>query len=346
MNRRDERFLAFIIPAYNIAGWLETCLRSIEAQTVPMGWKCVVVDDGSTDETNDELDGWVRRDERFRGIHQPNLGVNLARKRGLLSVGEPYIWFVDGDDALHPETVRIVSPYLANDDVDLWVVDEIVAEKVTFSSFRDVPGYRIYSRTEFSKLPPFVMHRAIFRRKYAGLVKFDSLKVGEDILFVLRQMLLAQKIGWLHAPLYGYQQRSDSVMHTRSPSRVLHAIEFLRRLLLLQSENRALLSPRGFRQRQTDMLFKMPYEMTLLSEGSTGEIEDSWFATLADLGTIEWCFRYRVCRALILPCSRSPFARRMVVRMTAFIFKKYASLVQYVGTLGMIRKRKRGDRVT
>ena len=96
--------VSIIVPAYNVAEYIESCLNSLLAQTHEE-IEVVVVDDGSTDETAAVCAAVARRDARVRIIAQPNAGVSAARNRGVQEARGKYVCFVDSDDAAHPDMV-------------------------------------------------------------------------------------------------------------------------------------------------------------------------------------------------------------------------------------------------
>lgn len=93
---------SIIIPVYNVAPYLRTCLDSVRAQTLG-DWEAICVDDGSTDGSGVILDEYAARDSRFRVFHQENVGVSEARQRGLEAVRGTYFGFVDPDDWIDPD---------------------------------------------------------------------------------------------------------------------------------------------------------------------------------------------------------------------------------------------------
>jgi glycosyltransferase involved in cell wall biosynthesis len=93
--------VSVIVPAYNYARFLPDALESLRAQTYS-DWECIVVDDGSTDDTRAVVDAATAKDGRVRYVSQANAGPSAARNRGISeSVGE-YIQFLDADDVLPP----------------------------------------------------------------------------------------------------------------------------------------------------------------------------------------------------------------------------------------------------
>lgn len=94
--------ISVIVPAYNNAPWLPRCLDSLLAQT-GVELEIIVVNDGSTDETEAVLDGYAAEHDRVRAVHKENGGVTSARLRGVREASGSWIGFVDGDDEIEPQ---------------------------------------------------------------------------------------------------------------------------------------------------------------------------------------------------------------------------------------------------
>lgn len=90
---------SIIIPAYNASQYIERCLNSIQSQSYPF-WECILVDDGSTDDTGRICDAYSDNDNRFQVIHLSNGGVSKARNVGLDYATCDWITFCDSDDEL------------------------------------------------------------------------------------------------------------------------------------------------------------------------------------------------------------------------------------------------------
>lgn len=57
--------ITIIIPAYNTEQYIDRCLESLFLQTY-QNWECIIVDDGSTDNTRAKAEKWAEKDSRFR----------------------------------------------------------------------------------------------------------------------------------------------------------------------------------------------------------------------------------------------------------------------------------------
>lgn len=106
--------VTIVVPAYNVADYILPCLASVTSQT----WQniaCIVVDDGSTDDTASRIE--AMKDPRVRLVSQPNAGVSAARNRGFGESDGDLVMFLDGDDLLHPLAIeRLVDALDARAD--------------------------------------------------------------------------------------------------------------------------------------------------------------------------------------------------------------------------------------
>lgn len=94
--------LSIIVPVYKVEKYIRRCLDSIINQTFT-DFELILVDDGSPDTSGEICEGYAKKDERIRVIHQENKGLSGARNTGVeVSKGE-YIGFVDSDDWIELE---------------------------------------------------------------------------------------------------------------------------------------------------------------------------------------------------------------------------------------------------
>jgi glycosyltransferase involved in cell wall biosynthesis len=100
----SQPLVSVIIPTYNRAHLIGETLDSVLAQTY-QNWECIIVDDGSKDNTDEVVGAYVNKDTRFKYYHRPEdyaKGANSCRHIGFLkSIGEYVNWF-DSDDIMLP----------------------------------------------------------------------------------------------------------------------------------------------------------------------------------------------------------------------------------------------------
>jgi glycosyltransferase involved in cell wall biosynthesis len=96
----SNEIVSIVVPAYNRAGTIASCLESIARQTYPH-WEAIVVDDGSVDGTPAIVEALAKREPRLRLVrHGSNQGAQAARNTGILAARGTWIAFLDSDDRL------------------------------------------------------------------------------------------------------------------------------------------------------------------------------------------------------------------------------------------------------
>lgn len=104
--------ITIVIPAYNAERFLADTLDSVLAQTLTH-WQCIIVDDGSTDQTLAIAQQYAQQDARFEVITQANAGCAAARNHGAkIAKRTPFIIFLDNDDLWLPETLQLLRDFL------------------------------------------------------------------------------------------------------------------------------------------------------------------------------------------------------------------------------------------
>jgi len=119
MSARFNDLVSVIIPSFNYAWFLPQTLSSVLAQTYSQ-WECIIVDDGSTDDTQQVVSNFVKDDSRIKYIRQENSGQSAARNNGIINAKGAYIQFLDADDLLGKDKISYQVAYLeAHLEVDI-----------------------------------------------------------------------------------------------------------------------------------------------------------------------------------------------------------------------------------
>lgn len=94
--------VSIIVPCYNQAHFLKDSLQSVLDQSYAH-WECVIVNDGSPDDTAIIAKQWCERDERFQYVEKSNGGLSSARNSGIGVAKGKFILPLDADDILHSD---------------------------------------------------------------------------------------------------------------------------------------------------------------------------------------------------------------------------------------------------
>lgn len=113
--------ISIIIPVYNAEKDLNRCLDSILSQTYE-DWECLLVDDGSLDNSAKICDRYSILDSRFKVFHKDNGGPSSARNYGLDHSNGDYLAFVDSDDWIDKTFLEdLLKPFIENINVGMTV---------------------------------------------------------------------------------------------------------------------------------------------------------------------------------------------------------------------------------
>ncbi|SFS78606.1 glycosyltransferase family 2 protein [Lutibacter maritimus] len=137
-------FISIIVPCYNQAQFLDEALQSVLAQTYT-NWECIIVNDGSPDNTEEIALAWCYKYKRFKYIKTKNKGVSHARNTGIESAIGEYILPLDADDKIGAQYLELAIEAFKTDDSLKVVYCE--AEK-----FGDEIGYWNLEPYSFKKL--------------------------------------------------------------------------------------------------------------------------------------------------------------------------------------------------
>ena len=107
--------VSIIVPCYKQAHFLDESLQSVLEQTYTY-WECIIVNDGSPDNTESIAQQWCEKDNRFSYLYKENGGLPSARNRGIKRSKGEFIVALDSDDILHSDFLTRLVPELKSND--------------------------------------------------------------------------------------------------------------------------------------------------------------------------------------------------------------------------------------
>ena len=215
--------ISVIIPVYNTAPYLDRRVQSVTDQLY-QNWECILVDDGSTDDSGFICDKWAACDSRIKVIHQANQGVSVARNHGIeVSKGE-YITFIDSDDWVEP---NYISELVNHRDGADWVVSGIVGEYSDGKKESVVPlrhGVIEISEKDadlFAHLnETSLLYGPVNKLYVAEIIRLNNItfpedcSYGEDLLFNFHYLEYVRMISMIPIATYHYM-RGASVLSVK-----------------------------------------------------------------------------------------------------------------------------------
>lgn len=113
-----KKFISIIVPIFNSDTTLDRCINSIINQTYK-NIEIILVDDGSTDNSAEKCDEYLKIDSRIKVIHKQNGGVSSARNIGLSHATGDYIAFVDSDDYVENNMYELLIKCIEKNKSDI-----------------------------------------------------------------------------------------------------------------------------------------------------------------------------------------------------------------------------------
>lgn len=117
MGENELDLISVIIPVYNERRYLKACVDSVRNQTYH-NVEIILVDDGSNNGASEDCDALATQDRRIKIIHKQNGGLSAARISGLDNAAGGWVMFMDHDDIVSPDILKILFDNVA-DDIDI-----------------------------------------------------------------------------------------------------------------------------------------------------------------------------------------------------------------------------------
>lgn len=208
--------ISVIIPVYNSEKYIDRMINCLLRQTY-CNIEVILIDDGSTDNTQFICQEIIKKDKRFKYFYQMNSGVSAARNNGLMYAKGEYIAFLDADDKIDDNYFETLLGICKN--VDIAVCNVSIEDNANNVLSQFVLSDRMLSSKEAIN---YLLKRQninsgpcakLFKSSIVGRIRFPDLKVYEDIIFVLEVFKNAKSIGVTNKTTYHYYQNAQSTMY-------------------------------------------------------------------------------------------------------------------------------------
>lgn len=207
--------VTIVMPAYNAQKYIEEAIRSVLMQTYEH-WELIVIDDGSTDNTRPLIE--VFKNQRIHLISQENVGVSVARNRGLVVAKGKYITFLDADDVLPKESLEVRVSFLEeNKKIDIVDGQILVKDKEMNETLRKyIPYYSGRLLPKLLALDSQVFFNVCYMfkaEKLNNLYFKPGMTHAEDLLFYMQLASREDAVyGFISETVYQYRSGHASGM--------------------------------------------------------------------------------------------------------------------------------------
>ena len=211
------KMISIIVPVYKTEDYIEECIRSILQQTYKE-FELILVDDGSPDRSGQICDKYAKNDSRIKVIHKENQGVSAARNNGLDLASGEYVCFIDSDDYVDKDYIRILAEGITQGGLSSCKMN--VTGEAILSDHKD---YLQPDQAQISCLSANGMGGVIAGKLYdlsiinANSLRFEQdISICEDLLFAVQYLKYATGyVVWNHSSLYYYRPNQEGAVKRR-----------------------------------------------------------------------------------------------------------------------------------
>lgn len=209
----SDFLVSIILPVYNAEDYLEKCIQSILNQEYK-NIELIIVNDGSTDNSDYVCRKFSKSDQRVRYYLQENSGPSVARNKGIEIAAGEYVQFIDADDYLEINSIETLVTNIEDSDLVIAGYRNVYSENENKKSINVQPSKTsLYPKETFLDIFGDILEKQLFhytwhklyRTEIVKQIKFlDEMKIGEDLIFNLDYMDIAENITLINEVVYNH----------------------------------------------------------------------------------------------------------------------------------------------
>ena len=215
--------ISVILPVYNVEKYIDACMESLLRQTM-QDFELILVNDGSTDNSGKKCRDWCEKDSRIRLVEQENQGLSEARNSGLkIALGE-YIAFIDSDDTVDEDYLKILYENAIKHDAQVSVCNYMLVweeekKKECSAADKEQDKSLVFSGREAAmqivkenKRFMITAWGKLYHKSLSPLLYYPKGRTHEDEFVTYKVFYQANKVAVTTLPLYHYLQRGSGIM--------------------------------------------------------------------------------------------------------------------------------------
>ncbi|MFA9289764.1 MAG: glycosyltransferase family 2 protein, partial [Solirubrobacteraceae bacterium] len=233
----NKPLVSIIVPCYNAQKYIINTLLSVKNQTY-QNWECLVINDGSTDNSLQHIQEFTKKNEKFSFLSQENKGLSTTRNTGIEKSKGDYLFFLDSDDIMAENCLELLVKELSNDNWDIIVGKTSAMKNNTIQHILDHPkikNWKINNRLDALKyaiensLIPVAQNR-LYKNCFLKEtnLKFQKNLLHEDELWFFETNFYAKKICYIDNITYEYKtDNPDSIINNIKDKNVLDILKII-----------------------------------------------------------------------------------------------------------------------
>lgn len=216
--------VSIIIPIYNAENFIDRCLNSILNQSFK-NYVVYMINDGSTDNTLNKLESFSKNDSRFILINKDNSGVGTTRNFGLNLVKTKYTVFIDSDDTIEKDYLKLMIDESEINDFDITICDYNIIKNGINTIFNNSSACK--NTNDSNELISSMLEHKIWGVLWNKLIKtevyrdnnisfIDGVNMWEDLYFCINILCNTKKVGHVKKPLYNYYVMNTGLVNSKT----------------------------------------------------------------------------------------------------------------------------------
>jgi glycosyltransferase involved in cell wall biosynthesis len=220
--------LSIIIPAYNVANYLDKCIKSCESQDISKDdYEIIIINDGSKDDTLTKANELACKYANIIVLDQENQGQSVARNKGITRARGNYIWFIDSDDYIEDNCLSSLLEEAEGYQADAYgfclKAQNSVSGEYHLRKPMPLPLNKVLTGLYAAKngFYPASVCTYFFYREFLidKDLKFTAGITHQDVEFTNRAIPVTQKVVYTNHSPYYYVYNPDSTSKSKSPER-------------------------------------------------------------------------------------------------------------------------------
>jgi glycosyltransferase involved in cell wall biosynthesis len=209
--------VSVVIPTYNYGHYINRSIDSVLDQTV-LPVEIIIVDDGSTDDTEQVISGKYKSNDKIKYIKKTNAGPASARNMGIEHAAGEFVLLLDSDDKLRPNAIELLTEKVkVFPSADMVIGGSLSVNSSQQEKYRPAPVFKGNKFDNFKafldkKIPichgKFIVRKSIFDR-----IKYPEFLRSNEDLSVFAQLIATCDIVTVDAAIVQIYHHSDSLRH-------------------------------------------------------------------------------------------------------------------------------------
>lgn len=246
----EKPLVSVVIPVYKVEKYLPDCIESVIHQTYE-NLEILPVDDCSPDGCGAICDAYAGKDARIRPLHRSaNGGLSAARNTGIDAAAGEYLFFVDSDDWIAPDTIECLLEKMESYGADCCAGGcvTVIEEEDGSLLYRKRAHVKEHCDSAKEAMERLLLHESsacnrLYRREAFSKLRFPEGRINEDEPVVLRLYAQMERIVFLDKDTYFYRKRKNSITTSDFSLKKLDCVKNSRENLVFVKKNNPDLIP-------------------------------------------------------------------------------------------------------